>query len=114
MKTYNKEHTGIRMEVDERKTYKLTTRLKGHRVLTSQLLRIRHSRLGNWPLWRVVPPMTASFHGKVGNFTPLRLNNYHVCNAKLILIAHRIWTWLVGRRPELNSDETCRCERDSY
>ena len=32
----------------------------------------------------VVPPMTASFHSKVGIFTPLRLNNYHVRIAKLI------------------------------
>lgn len=29
---------------------------------------------------RVVPPMAASFHSKVGTFAPLRLNknNYHV------------------------------------
>jgi hypothetical protein len=45
--------------------------------------------------------MTASFHSKVGIFTPLRLNDYHVRIAKLIGFGH------VGRRPELKSDETC-------
>ena len=36
------------------------------------------------PSFEVVPPMTASFHSKVGIFTPVRINNYHVCIAKLI------------------------------
>ena len=37
--------------------------------------------------------MTASFHSKVGIFTPLRLKNSSDLD--------------VGRRPELKSDETC-------
>jgi hypothetical protein len=45
--------------------------------------------------------MTASFHSKVGIFTPLRLNNYHVNIAKLIGLGRRVG------RPELKSDETC-------
>ena len=60
--------------------------------------------------------MTASFHSKVGIFTPLRLNNYHVRIAKFI--AHRIWTWggAPSSNPMTNEYETCvlRCERDSY
>jgi hypothetical protein len=47
-----------------------------------------------------VPPITASFYSKVGIFTPLRLNNYHVRIAKLIGFGHGA----AVRRPELKSD----------
>ena len=46
--------------------------------------------------------MTASFHSKVGTFTPLMLNNYHVRIAKLIGFGRGSWVGVavgVGRAP---------------
>ena len=52
---------------------------------------------------RVVPPMAASFHSKVGTFAPLRLNknNYHVRIATTKSLSD-VWTWLLAGRPQLD------------
>ena len=59
----------------------------------------------------VVPPMTALFHSKVGIFTPLRPNNYHVRIAKLIGFGRGA----APREPSTSSNpmRDLRCERDT-